>query len=113
MSRLLSSLSKSLPSCRRMYLVAAMAGFVAFGPGSLRSVAQTEKVAVSDGRAARHASEEWARVLGSVALDPGRREELAGNAVGHARRFSWERTTDTLLAAYSDARNAFQREVHR
>ncbi|MCS7483038.1 D-inositol-3-phosphate glycosyltransferase [Umezawaea endophytica] len=60
-----------------------------------------------------HDPAEWARVLGHVALDPGRREELAGNAVAHARRFSWERTTDTLLAAYSDARNAFQREVHR
>jgi D-inositol-3-phosphate glycosyltransferase len=60
-----------------------------------------------------HDPEEWARVLGSVALDAGWREELAGNAVGHARRFSWERTTDTLLAAYSDARNAFQREVYR
>ena len=60
-----------------------------------------------------HDPVEWARVLAHVALDPGRREELAGNAVGHARRFSWERTTDTLLAAYSDARNAFQREVHR
>jgi D-inositol-3-phosphate glycosyltransferase len=60
-----------------------------------------------------HDPVEWARVLGHVALHPGRREELAGNAVDHARRFSWERTTDTLLAAYSDARNAFQREVDR
>jgi D-inositol-3-phosphate glycosyltransferase len=60
-----------------------------------------------------HDPVEWARALGHVALHPGRRAELAGNAVGHARRFSWERTTDTLLAAYSDARNAFQREVHR
>ena len=60
-----------------------------------------------------HDPVEWARVLGHVALHPDRRAELAGNAVSHARRFSWERTTDTLLAAYSDARNAFQREVHR
>jgi D-inositol-3-phosphate glycosyltransferase len=60
-----------------------------------------------------HDPVEWARVLGHVALNPDRREELAGNAVDHARRFSWERTTDTLLAAYSDARNAFQREVDR
>ncbi len=60
-----------------------------------------------------HDPAEWARVLSHVVLDPARRAELAGNAVAHARGFSWERTTDTLLAAYSDARNAFQREVHR
>jgi D-inositol-3-phosphate glycosyltransferase len=60
-----------------------------------------------------HDPVEWARALAHVALHPERREELASNAVDHARRFSWERTTDTLLAAYSDARNAFQREVDR
>ncbi|MET1075739.1 MAG: D-inositol-3-phosphate glycosyltransferase [Umezawaea sp.] len=60
-----------------------------------------------------HGAAEWSRALGHVALDPGLRARLAGNAVDHARGFSWERTTDTLLAAYSDARKAFQREVHR
>ncbi|WNV91073.1 D-inositol-3-phosphate glycosyltransferase [Umezawaea sp. Da 62-37] len=60
-----------------------------------------------------HDPAEWARALGHVALDPDLRARLAGNAVAHARGFSWERTTDTLLAAYSDARKAFQREVHR
>ncbi len=60
-----------------------------------------------------HDPAEWARALAHVALDPELRARLAGNAVGHARGFSWERTTDTLLAAYSDARKAFQREVHR
>jgi D-inositol-3-phosphate glycosyltransferase len=74
-------------------------------------------VAVSDGVTGRlvdgHQPGEWARVLGEVALNPAYRDQLARKAVWHARGFSWERTTDTLLAAYSEARNAFQREVYR
>ncbi|MBY8847943.1 D-inositol-3-phosphate glycosyltransferase [Saccharothrix longispora] len=53
----------------------------------------------------------WARALSDVALHPGRREELAGHAVGHARRFSWDRTTDSLLAGYAEARDVFREEV--
>ncbi|MEU4802303.1 D-inositol-3-phosphate glycosyltransferase [Actinosynnema sp. NPDC023587] len=53
----------------------------------------------------------WARALESVALHPARREELAANAVGHARRFSWDRTTDSLLAGYGRARDVFCEEV--
>ncbi|GGP56923.1 D-inositol-3-phosphate glycosyltransferase [Saccharothrix coeruleofusca] len=53
----------------------------------------------------------WARALGEVALRPAYREELASNAVGHARRFSWDRTTDALLAGYEQARQKFREEV--
>jgi D-inositol-3-phosphate glycosyltransferase len=53
----------------------------------------------------------WARVLTTIALNPACREELAGNAVGHARRFSWDRTTDSLLAGYAEARDVFREEV--
>jgi D-inositol-3-phosphate glycosyltransferase len=74
-------------------------------------------VAVCDGATGRlvdgHEPGEWARVLGEVALNPAYRDQLARKAVWHARGFSWERTTDTLLAAYSEARNAFRREVYR
>lgn len=59
-----------------------------------------------------HDPAEWARVLADVALHPAYREELASNAGGHARRFSWERTTDALLAGYVEARGAFHREVY-
>ena len=55
----------------------------------------------------------WARVLGDVALHPSLREELASNAVGHARRFSWDRTTDALLDGYGSARRDFLSEVRR
>ena len=55
----------------------------------------------------------WARVLGDVALHPSLREELARNAVGHARRFSWDRTTDALLDGYGNARRDFLSEVRR
>ncbi|HET8642934.1 MAG TPA: D-inositol-3-phosphate glycosyltransferase [Pseudonocardiaceae bacterium] len=67
-------------------------------------------VAVADGVSALlvdgHRSADWADALGAVALRPAYREELAAGAVGHARRFSWERTTDALLATYADAANA-------
>ncbi|WP_417750555.1 D-inositol-3-phosphate glycosyltransferase [Saccharothrix xinjiangensis] len=51
----------------------------------------------------------WARALAEAALR--RREELAANAVGHAHRFSWDRTTDSLLAAYAQAGEVFREEV--
>jgi D-inositol-3-phosphate glycosyltransferase len=64
-------------------------------------------VAVADGRSGLlvpgHGAPEWAQALASVALRPGRREELSAGAVRHAARFSWNRTTDALLAAYTDA----------
>jgi D-inositol-3-phosphate glycosyltransferase len=70
-------------------------------------------VAVNDGVSGvlvhGHEPAEWARAIGSVALP--QREHLASNAVGHARRFSWDRTTDALLAGYQEAAEVFRREV--
>jgi D-inositol-3-phosphate glycosyltransferase len=70
-------------------------------------------VAVDDGVSGvlvqGHEPDAWAAAIGSVALP--RREHLAGNAVAHARRFSWDRTTDALLAGYQEAADAFRREV--
>ncbi|MFQ6265187.1 D-inositol-3-phosphate glycosyltransferase [Kutzneria viridogrisea] len=54
-----------------------------------------------------HDAGTWSRVLGEVALRPALREELASNAVGHARRFSWDRTTEALLDGYVEARRDF------
>jgi D-inositol-3-phosphate glycosyltransferase len=68
-------------------------------------------VAVADGRSGLlvdgHAAEPWADALAAVALDPQRRATLARGAVAHARRFSWDRTTDALLATYADAAEDF------
>ncbi|WP_344423416.1 D-inositol-3-phosphate glycosyltransferase [Pseudonocardia ailaonensis] len=64
-------------------------------------------VAVADGRSGLlvpgHGAEQWASALAAVALDPGRRAALSAGAVDHARDFSWDRTTDALLATYADA----------
>jgi len=69
-------------------------------------------VAVADGVSALlvdgHRTADWADALGAVALRPAYREELAAGAVGHARRFSWDRTTNALLATYADAVTALQ-----
>lgn len=72
-------------------------------------------VAVADGVSGllvpSHGPADWADALGSVALQPGRRAELARAAVGHARRFSWARTTEALLVTYADAAAAFGLDV--
>ncbi|WP_116041652.1 D-inositol-3-phosphate glycosyltransferase [Amycolatopsis palatopharyngis] len=60
-----------------------------------------------------HRAEDWANALAAVALRPGRRAELGANAVRHARRFSWERTTDALVATYTEAATAFRDAVAR
>jgi D-inositol-3-phosphate glycosyltransferase len=64
-------------------------------------------VAVADGRSGLlvpgHGSVDWAAALASVALRPGYRDKLAAGAVQHAERFSWDRSTDALLATYADA----------
>lgn len=89
MSRLLSTLSMSLPISRRMCFVATMAGFLTLSFGSLRSGAQSDKVAVADGRAARHASEEWARVaphLPDMDKDPVEKLVLSADIL-RARKF--------------------------
>ncbi|SER40349.1 D-inositol-3-phosphate glycosyltransferase [Lentzea albida] len=70
-------------------------------------------VAVNDGVSGvlvqGHEPGEWAAAISGVALP--QREHLASNAVGHARRFSWDRTTDALLAGYQEAAEVFRREV--
>jgi D-inositol-3-phosphate glycosyltransferase len=50
-----------------------------------------------------HDPADWARVLGGLLGAPRWREELARGAVDHARHFSWDRTTDRLLAVYREA----------
>ncbi|GGN18143.1 D-inositol-3-phosphate glycosyltransferase [Lentzea pudingi] len=70
-------------------------------------------VAVNDGVSGvlvhGHEPGEWASAISGTALP--QREHLASNAVGHARRFSWDRTTDALLAGYQEAGEVFRREV--
>ncbi|MER6877459.1 D-inositol-3-phosphate glycosyltransferase, partial [Amycolatopsis sp. NPDC000673] len=58
-----------------------------------------------------HGAEEWADALAAVALRPDRRAELAANAVRHAQRFSWRRTTDSLLDIYAQATRAFRQAL--
>jgi D-inositol-3-phosphate glycosyltransferase len=64
-------------------------------------------VAVADGRSGLlvdgHGAGAWADALAAVALDPARRSRLAAGAVAHAAGFSWDRTTDALLATYAGA----------
>lgn len=45
----------------------------------------------------------WAEALGSLATDPARRRRFSRGAAEHAAQFSWDRTTDALLDAYSEA----------
>ena len=69
-------------------------------------------VAVAEGVSGQlvssHHPADWADVLSSVALRPQRREQLATGAAAHARRFSWERTTEALLSVYADAAAAYR-----
>jgi D-inositol-3-phosphate glycosyltransferase len=69
-------------------------------------------VAVSDGESGLlvpgHGAAQWADALAAVALRPGFRERLSAGAVRHARAFSWDRTTDALLAAYTEAADEFR-----
>lgn len=72
-------------------------------------------VAVADGVSGvlvgSHRTIDWADALASVALRPAFREQLASAAIGHARRFSWDRTTDALLATYAEAAAALQQSL--
>jgi D-inositol-3-phosphate glycosyltransferase len=45
----------------------------------------------------------WARSVGGLLDDVGRRDAMASAAVGHAGRFSWDRTVEATLAVYADA----------
>jgi D-inositol-3-phosphate glycosyltransferase len=58
-----------------------------------------------------HEPANWASALADVALRPNVRARLSVGAVVHARRFSWERTTDELLAGYVQAAAAFSSAV--
>jgi D-inositol-3-phosphate glycosyltransferase len=68
-------------------------------------------VALADGRSGLlvdgHRAGSWADALGAIALQPARRAELSRGAVQHARGFSWDRTTDALLATYAGAATEF------
>ena len=74
-------------------------------------------VAVADGRSGLlvdgHRAQPWADALAAIALDPVRRAELGRRAVLHARGFSWDRTTDALLATYADAAAVFAERQRR
>jgi D-inositol-3-phosphate glycosyltransferase len=74
-------------------------------------------VAVADGWSGLlvdgHGATAWADALAAVALVPGRRDELGRAAVGHARGFSWDRTTDALLDTYTDAATEFAARQRR
>jgi D-inositol-3-phosphate glycosyltransferase len=69
-------------------------------------------VAVADGVSGRlvagHHPADWADALSALALHPARHEELAAGALRHARRFSWECTTEALLRVYADVAAAYR-----
>ncbi|MCT2585689.1 D-inositol-3-phosphate glycosyltransferase [Actinophytocola sp. S1-96] len=52
----------------------------------------------------------WAEAL-ALAVRPGLWSRLSRGAVAHANEFSWERTTDALVAGYVDAAAAFRRAL--
>jgi D-inositol-3-phosphate glycosyltransferase len=54
-----------------------------------------------------HEPHRWADTLADVALRPEVRQRLSLGAVEHASRFSWDRTTDELVAGYVQATDAF------
>ncbi|MEP6853664.1 MAG: D-inositol-3-phosphate glycosyltransferase [bacterium] len=54
-----------------------------------------------------HSGREWARVIGRLLTEPALRNRLAAGARPHAEGFSWERTTEGLLAVYGEAMASF------
>jgi D-inositol-3-phosphate glycosyltransferase len=58
-----------------------------------------------------HDTGAWADALAKVALRPRYRAGLVRGAVEHAARFSWDYTTDALIAGYVEATRAFRRSV--
>jgi D-inositol-3-phosphate glycosyltransferase len=73
------------------------------------------RVAVADGSSgllvSGHEPGAWADALAAIARHPDTAERLARGAVEHAGRFSWDRTTDALIADYGEATRAFRRAV--
>ncbi len=63
--------------------------------------------AVADGVSGQlvdgHDPEQWGKVLADLLRTPAELDVLAAGARTHAERFSWQRTTDGLLAAYGEA----------
>jgi D-inositol-3-phosphate glycosyltransferase len=53
----------------------------------------------------------WADALAKVALRPEVAAVLSRGAVEHAAGFSWDRTTDALIAEYAEATRAFHRSL--
>ncbi|MGH3936626.1 MAG: D-inositol-3-phosphate glycosyltransferase [Pseudonocardiaceae bacterium] len=74
-------------------------------------------VAVADGVSGQlvdsHDPMDWADALSAVALHPGCRAELAAGATGHARRFSWECTTEALMRVYAEAAAVYRVQALR
>jgi D-inositol-3-phosphate glycosyltransferase len=74
------------------------------------------RTAVADGRSGvlvdGHEPELWAKVLHDLLRAPAARAQLAAGSRAHAARFSWERTTEGLLATYREA-IAQLREISR
>lgn len=72
-------------------------------------------VAVDDGVSGLlvdgHGTGQWADALGSLVLAPPLRARLAANAPVHAARFSWDRTTESLLDTYAQAKMAFHAQL--
>jgi D-inositol-3-phosphate glycosyltransferase len=69
-------------------------------------------VAVADRESGRlidgHEPGRWATTLEELLANREWLARLSAGAVRHARRFSWERTTDALLAGYAQAAAAFR-----
>lgn len=68
-------------------------------------------VAVDDGVSGRlvdgHDAESWADTLGGLARSPEQVRSLARGSTAHAHRFSWQRTTESLLETYARAKMEF------
>lgn len=50
-----------------------------------------------------HEASDWAQAIEGITSNPERRQALRAGALAHAAGFSWERTTDELLAVYQEA----------
>jgi D-inositol-3-phosphate glycosyltransferase len=65
------------------------------------------RTAVADGRSGvlvdGHDPDQWAKVLGDLLRTPAALAHLSAGARRHAEKFSWERTTEGLAAAYAEA----------
>jgi len=63
--------------------------------------------AISDGTSGvlvtGHKATDWANAIDSIVSNPDYRQVLSAGAQEHAAAFSWERTTDELLAVYQEA----------